>query len=271
MKQTFGEPVTASYETLFRGELLWSGRSEFQEIAIYDHEWLGRTLTLDGTLQTSETDEWCYHEMLVHPALCSRSGSDRVLIIGGGDGGTLRHVLMHDPAHAVMCEIDGEVVRVSKEFLPSIAGDAFDDPRGEVVIGDGAAYVASHEATFDAVVVDSTDPVGAAEILFSIPFYQSCKKALTDGGVFVSQTGPPLYHPAEFAKAVKDLATVFRCVEVYLGFVPIYPGSLWSYVVATDGDPVSAVGAETVDARLRERSITTRYYNGGVHVGAFKL
>jgi spermidine synthase len=268
----FGEPVIPSgtFEHVFEGERLYSGRSEFQKIDVYEHEYFGRVLTLDDLVQTTQADEFCYHEMLVHPALCSRQ-PERVLVIGGGDGGTLRHVLMHPVTSAVMCEIDGEVVRISRELLPMLSGGAFDDPRTELVIGDGAGYVASHDGEFDAVVVDSTDPIGAATVLFSEEFYANCRRALKPDGVLVSQTGSPTYQGEEFRTALRNMRTAFPTVETYLGFVPTYPGVLWSFTSGTAGTPLSQTPVPDIDARLRARDVATRFYTADVHTSSFAL
>ena len=268
---TFGEPVTEGFDHVLRGERLYEGRSDFQKIDVYDHQYFGRVLTLDDTIQTTERDEFCYHEMLVHPALCSLDPLERVLIVGGGDGGTLRHVLMHDPVEAVMCEIDGEVVRVSRELMPELSAGAFDDPRSRLVIGDGAAYVATFEDHFDAILVDSTDPVGAAVVLFSPEFYRACRRALRPGGVLVSQTGSPMYQGAELQVALGNMASAFPTVQTYLGFVPTYPGVLWSYTSATDGAALSDVPPDDIRARLMVRGIQTRFYTPEVHVSSFAL
>jgi spermidine synthase len=269
----FGEPVvmTGGFEHVFEGEQLYSGRSEFQKIDVYQHDYFGRVLTLDDYVQTTQTDEFCYHEMLVHPALSSREPLRSVLVIGGGDGGTLRHVLMHDVERAVMCEIDGEVVRVSRELLPMLSDDAFDDPRAELVIGDGAAYVAEHSGVFDAILVDSTDPIGAATVLFSRGFYDNCRKALRPGGVLVSQTGSPMYQGDEFRNALGNMGEAFETVETYLGFVPTYPGVLWSFTSGTDGVPLSKTARDDVERRLEARSIGTKFYTPDVHSAAFAL
>lgn len=276
MAVSFGEPITGGLHHTFTGELVWSGRSDFQKIDVYDHEHFGRVLTLDDTLQTSERDEFFYHEMLVHPVLCSLEEVGDVLVIGGGDGGTLRHVLMHGPSSAVMCEIDGEVVNVSREYLPSIAGDAFEDERGRVVIADGAAFVDAHTDAFDAIIVDSTDPVGAAEILFSVSFYESCRKALRPGGAFVSQTGTPIYNPDEFARACANMRKVFSVVEPYIGYVPIYPGVFWSFTTATDAKPVSETEPDEISERLRARGVAIgskglKVYSPRTHRAAFQV
>jgi spermidine synthase len=269
----FGEPIAAdgSFSNVFEGEQLYSGRSKFQKIDVYDNPHFGRVLTLDDLVQTTEGDEYCYHEMLVHPALASLARVERVLIIGGGDGGALRHVLMHGPSEVVMCEIDAEVVRVCRELMPSLSGGAFEDPRARVVFADGAAFVAEHENAFDAVVVDGSDAVGPATVLFSEGFYSACRRALVGGGVFVSQTGSPQFQADEFDLAYRNLSLAFPSVEPYLGAVPTYPGVLWSYMAATDGDPVSSASVGDLRDRLRARGVGTRYYTPELHAGAFAL
>jgi len=271
LSATFGERITAGFRSAFEGKLLHSERSSFQKIDVYEHDYFGRVLTLDDLIQTTEQDEFCYHELLVHPALCSREQIGRVLIIGGGDGGTLRHVLMHGTNAAVMCEIDEAVVRVSREHLPALAGRSFDDARTKLVIDDGAAFVARCKDAFDAIIVDSTDPFGAAEVLFGTDFYESCRTALRAGGVIVSQTGSPYYQPDEFRRAVANMSSVFLTVEPYIGFVPTYPGVVWSYTVATDGAPVSASPADEIRSRLETRGVATRLYTPELHGGIFAL
>jgi spermidine synthase len=160
---------------------------------------------------------------------------------------------------------------VSREHLPALAGDAFADPRATLLIDDGAAFVARYEDHFDAVLVDCTDPVGAALVLFSPEFYESCRRALRAGGVLVSQTGTPLYHPDEFRTAIGNMSAVFPVVEPYLGLVPTYPGTVWSFASATTGASVSSASPGDVDERLAARGVATRYYTGDVHSACFAL
>lgn len=271
MSAAFGERVAAGFSNAFEGELVHTERSSFQKIDVYEHEYFGRVLTLDDLIQTTEQDEFCYHEMLVHPALCSRENVRRVLVVGGGDGGALRHALMHAADEVVMCEIDDAVVRVSREHMPAIGGRSFDDARTKLVIDDGAAFVARCKDTFDAIVVDSTDPIGAAAVLVGREFYEACRVALKADGVLAAQTGSPYYQADEFRTSVGNMSAVFGSVEPYLGLVPTYPGVMWSYTTATDGPAVSSSSTEEIRARLDARGIAPRYYTPELHAGAFAL
>jgi spermidine synthase len=267
----FGEPVAPGVRTVYEGELVHEERTAFQHLAIYSNAHYGRVLVLDGLVQTTEADEFCYHEMLVHPALASRAPVERVLVVGGGDGGSLRRVLEHSPAEAVLCEIDEAVVRACREHLPAVSAGAFDDPRARVVFADGAAFVAEQEGGFDAIIVDGSDPIGPAEVLFSEGFYGACRRALRPGGVLVAQTSSPLVQREEFRQARAAMSCAFPVVETYLSFVPSYPGVVWSYTAATDGAPVSAATAAEVRARLEERQISPRLYTPELQAAAFAL
>jgi spermidine synthase len=267
----FGERIADGLRTVYEGRLLHSEQTPFQKLDVYDHPHFGRVLTLDDLIQTTERDEFCYHEMLVHPALTSLERVEKVLIIGGGDGGTLRRVLEHGPREAVMCEIDEAVVRVCREHMPAIADGALDDPRAQVVIGDGAAFVSDHEDSFDAVIVDGSDPVGPATVLFGESFFESCRRALRPGGVFVTQSGSPMFQTDEFRMVFANAAAAFPVAEAYLSIVPTYPGALWSYMTGSTEQPVSAVSAEAIRTRLEARGVSARFYTPDVHRSVFAL
>ena len=242
---------------------LWSGRSPYQEIEILDTVPFGRALVLDGALQTTVADEFCYHELLVHVPLLAHPRPRRVLIVGGGDGGCLRHVLMHDVERVVQVELDELVVRACREWLPELARDAFDDERAELVIGDGLAYLRDVSDAFDVIVVDSTDPIGPAEGLISEEFFRLAGAALAPDGLLAIQTGSPLLMAEEIRDAAGRMAVVFPDVHTYLGHVPSYPGVLWSYTV----------GSRRHDPRepRREPPVGTHYYTPDVHRAAFAL
>jgi spermidine synthase len=257
--------VTFAYE----GESLHAEDSAFQRIEIYEHPTFGRTLVLDGAVQTSERDEFLYHEMLVHvPLLCHRSPS-RVLVIGGGDGGTLRRVLEHPTVtDAVMVEIDPRVTELSREFLPSIGGDVWDDPRASVLFEDGNAYVHADGEPFDAIIVDSSDPVGPGVVLFETPFYVRCLERLNPGGVFVAQVGSPIYFQDEVRMAVRNARAAFADVRLYLGHVTTYPGVVWSFMLC--GQRLT-IDAEQAAAAAAERKLSPRYWTSQIHEGAFAM
>ena len=236
---TFAEPFRAGFRQQFELRAqLWAGRSDYQQIEILDTVSFGRALVLDGALQTTVADEFCYHEPLVHVPLLAHPRPRRVLVVGGGDGGCLRHVLMHDVECAVQVEIDQLVVRACREWLPELAGEAFDDPRAELVIGDGLAYLRDAPAPFDVILVDSTDPVGPAKDLISEEFFRLARAALTSDGLLAVQTGSPLLMLDELRAAAGRIAAVFPTARTYLGHVPSYPGVLWSWTVGSNGpDP----------------------------------
>ena len=174
-------------------------QSDFQDIAIFESETHGRVMVLDGVIQITEGDEFVYQEMLTHVPLLAHGAAGNVLIIGAGDGGVLRRVLQHRGVkRAVMVEIDGEVIRLSKEFLPRIAGDAWTDPRAQVIVGDGIDYVKkAPDASFDVIIVDSTDPIGVGEVLFTDEFYGNCARILSSRGLIVNQCGVPFMQADE--------------------------------------------------------------------------
>ncbi|GIW05780.1 MAG: polyamine aminopropyltransferase [Dehalococcoidia bacterium] len=249
---------------------IYQGRSPYQSIQVIETDLLGTTLILEGAVQTSSVDEHIYHEMLVHPALCALAAPRTVLVIGGGDGGALRRVLEHPTVErAVQVELDRAVVDTCLKYLPEISAGAFDDPRVELVIGDGARYLAETNERFDAILVDSTDPVGPAEALFSEAFYRAAFRALAEDGVFVTQSGSPLLMGAELGKAARQLRRVFPVVAPYLASIPSYPGVIWSFLSATKGKDLAAVPPAEIERRLE--GIVTRYYTPAMHQAAFVL
>lgn len=243
-------------------------KSEFQTIDIVDTEPYGVTLLLDGAYMTSVADEYFYHEMIVHPVLTTAPAIERVLIIGGGDGGTLREVLRHPGVrHVTLCEIDGQVVNACKQHLTAF-NVPWDDARLDLRIADGVAFLNDDSVTpFDVILVDGSDPVGPAEGLFESPFYQSCIRRLTPAGVLVSQTEAPFFMRADFVRIVKTLRSVFSRVEPFFAPVPIYPSGSWSFTLASNAsgyDPLTP----RLD-RLQAIEAACRYYNRDIHRAAF--
>ncbi len=254
-------------------DVLYRGTSPFQEIAVIETVLFGRALVLNNVLQTAERDEFCYHEMLVHPVMIAHPAPRRVLIIGGGDGGALRRVLQHPVEQVTMVEIDQQVVEACREHLWNIHRGAFDDPRVELRFEDGFAYVERRSATFDIIIVDGPDPLGPTPgmVLFSPDFYHGLADMLAPGGLAVQQTESPMLLPIQTAATHLHLREVLPIVRTYLTTVQSYD-SFWSFTVASrDVDP-AALDIETVAARLRERGIDDcQYYSPEIHWAAFRL
>ena len=251
-------------------------RSDFQEILLFDSETHGRVLLLDGVMQITERDEFVYQEMLAHVPLLIHSEPRSVLIIGGGDGGVLRRVLEHaNVVRAVMVEIDAEVIRLSKEFLPKIAGNAWNDPRAEIIVGDGIAYVReARDASVDVIIVDSTDPVGVGEVLFTDDFYRNCARVLTPDGLIVNQCGVPFMQADELRHTSARRARFFPKVSAYVVAVPTYVGGFMTLGIAGKGGALaSRLDVATTRARATRAGIlgSTRYWTSEIQASAFDL
>jgi spermidine synthase len=250
-------------------------KSDFQDIMIFESETHGRVMMLDGVLQTTEADEFTYHEMIAHVPLLAHGAARKVLIIGAGDGGVLRRVLQHkDVERVVMVEIDGEVIRLAKEFLPGIAGDAWSDPRAEVLVADGIEYVRrAPAASFDVVIVDSTDPIGVGEVLFTEEFYAHCARLLTDRGLVVNQCGVPSMQAEELRATAMRQSKAFPDVWAYLAAVPTYVGGFLTLGWAAKDASSRALPVEEIRRRAAAAGIlgTTRYWTPEIHAAAFHL
>ncbi|MGC9530112.1 MAG: polyamine aminopropyltransferase [Candidatus Bipolaricaulaceae bacterium] len=251
-------------------ERLVRRRTAFQQLELVDTAEHGRVLALDGKVMLSERDEPFYHEMLVHPAMFAHPAPRRVLVVGGGDGGTLREVLRHPSVEqAVLVEIDAEVVEVCREHLQAVHQGAFDDPRTQVVVAPGEGFMPRQAGTFDVILVDSTDPIGPGQALFTTGFFRATRRALREGGLVAMQAGTPFYWPHELTEAVDLIAELFPHLGVYLGFVPTYPAGMWAYVLAGLRD-VRAEGRHLAE-RFAARGVPTRYYTPHLHRAAFTL
>lgn len=264
------DPGGEGFAHIYRvDELLYDGRSPYQRIRVIRNADFGRMLILDEAVQTTERDDFIYHELLSHVPLCTHPRPRRVLIIGGGDGGLLREVLRHPIQHATMVEIDRAVVEVTRQHIPEIPGRAFDDPRARLVIADGIAFVRETDERFDVALVDSTDPVGPAVGLFGAAFYEQLAARLGPEGVLAVQSGSPLYQRHVMAMVARHMAPHFRWVRPYLGTVPTYPGVLWSFTIGSQArDPLALDEAEIAH---RLAGITTRYYTPASHRHLFTL
>ena len=221
------------------GEVLVDEQSDFQRITVIDSERYGRGLLLDGCWMTAERQERHYHESLVHPALCSAAAIERILVIGGGDGGTARECLRHQGVrHLDMVEIDGRVVELSKTHLAALGGGCWNDPRFHLTVGDGIAWAADcADASYDVVIVDGSDPAGPAEGLFNRSFFEHCRRILRPGGVFATQSESPEAFRQVHLDTVRLLQDVFGHADPLYGWVPMYPSGWWSWTFAAADGP----------------------------------
>ncbi len=250
-------------------------KSEFQDILVFESHTHGRVMTLDGVVQITEADEFVYQEMLAHVPLLAHGAAKRVLIIGAGDGGVLKRVLQHRTVeHATMVEIDGEVIRLAKEHLPGIGGDAWTDPRARVIVGDGIDHVRQAEAgSYDVVIVDSTDPIGVGEVLFTDEFYANCARVLTERGLVVNQCGVPFMQADELRETSLRRSKAFPDVYAYLAAVPTYVGGFMTLGWAAKDASLRTVPAEEIRRRADVAGVleTTRYWTPEIHLSAFQL
>ncbi|WP_425338949.1 polyamine aminopropyltransferase [Anaeroarcus burkinensis] len=247
-------------------ETLFSGRSSFQEIAVVESEPFGRMLVLDGVFQTSLFDEFIYHEMMAHVSLSTHPRPERILIIGGGDGGTAREVLRHPSVEKVeMIEIDGMVVDVCKKFLPEISAALIaGSPRLEVKIGDGIQHMSQAENEYDVIIVDCSDPIGPGEGLFTKAFYRDVYRALKADGLFVQQTESPFYHQDLIQRLWLDVEELFPVARMYLAYIPLYPGGMHSFTMGSKK-------ADPLETALRPLPFRTRYFNESIYHSCFAL
>jgi spermidine synthase len=263
---------TAVSQRLRADRVLLQERGRFQDILVFENPVFGRTLMLDGAIQVTERDEFIYHEMIVHPALFAHAKPRRVLIIGGGDGGTLREVLRHGAVErAVLVEIDAAVVEASRRYLPRVSAGAFDDPRADLVLSCGSDFVRECREEFDVVIIDSTDPSGPGGRLFTTAFYENCRGLLAAGGILVAQSGVPFLQPDELTRVASRLREVFRDVAFYTAAVPTYYGGAMAFAWASDDPDRRSIDVSGLERRFSGAGIPTRYYGPQVHLAAFAL
>jgi spermidine synthase len=246
-------------------------RSPFQEIAVYATTQFGRVLQLDGCNMTSERDEFFYHEAMVHPALTAQRSPRNALVIGGGDGGAARQILLHPSIERVIvAELDAQVVRVCRQWLPSVSGGAFDDPRVTLSIGDGFAFLQQSQLQFDLIVMDLTDPDDNAAALYSEDFYALACAKLTETGCLTMHLGSPFFHADRVKSAMHALRAVFAQVELGCVYVPLY-GTLWAMAVASRSAQLRAALPAEIEARLNQRQMKSRLrlYCGAQHAALF--
>ncbi|WP_137700563.1 polyamine aminopropyltransferase [Marimonas lutisalis] len=272
MSEWSTETLHADYAQSLRIErLLYDSETEHQRLRVFENPTFGRVLTLDDVVQTTEGDNAIYHEMLTHVPILAHGAVRRVCIVGGGDGGMAREVLKHAGIqHVTMVEIDAGVVEFSKQYLPNLSQGAFDDPRLELVIADGAEFMKATDGGFDVVIVDSTDPVGPGEVLFTDTFYGHAKRALAEGGILVTQNGVPFLQGDELANTMRAFKALFADATCYLATIPTYAGGPMAFGWGTDGD-ARATPLDVLAGRFSASGLSPFYYTPAVHQAAFAL
>ena len=253
---------------------LFEGKSQYQDIAIYENDSLGRVLTLDGIIQITECDEFVYQEMMAHVPIFSHENPENVLIIGGGDGGILREVLRHKRIkRIVMAEIDQMVIDACVEYMPSVnnAGKVYKDSRTQLIVGDAFAFVKDTDLKFDVVIIDSTDPIGPGEKLFSHEFYKSMIKILKLNALVSTQGGVPQFQPGEVGTTLSCLEDAGLKASCYIAAVPTYYGGYMTLGFGALNSTWSLPDLETLDQRFRETCIKTKHYSPAMHLASFVL
>lgn len=252
-------------------KVLYEGRTAFQKVLIFENRRFGRVLVLDDIVQTTEADEFIYHEMLAHVPLVGHGAATHVLIIGGGDGGLLEEVLKHPVERVTMVEIDPEIVDLCREHLPALSGGAFEDSRTNLVIADGTKFVAETDERFDVIIVDSTDPVGPGKVLFEPPFYTACRAILKERGVLATQNGVPFYQRAELGNSAASIRSVYTHAGFFVVAVPTYAGGFMTLGWASQDTDLAAPNQGQIEQAVARLGLDTRYYNAGIHQAAFAL
>lgn len=271
MELWYSEPHTKDVKFSIKvNKQLYSAQSEFQRIDVFESAEFGRFLTLDGYMMLTEKDEFIYHEMLVHVPMSVHPKAENILVIGAGDGGILRELAQYPSIQTIdLVEIDEQVIDVCKKYLPQTAC-GFEDPRVTVHIADGLKYVRHAESQYDVIIVDSTDPFGPGEGLFTKEFYGNCYNALKPDGIMVNQHESPFYEEDRLAmqRAHKRIVESFPISRVYQAHIPTYPSGHWLFGFASKQyHPIVHQQAE----RFKKMNIPTKYYNHQLHIGAFCL
>jgi spermidine synthase len=275
MKKKFLFGKTWFFEDFITGELktsvwgfqiekeIYSGKSEFQKIEVFETKEFGRVLVLDGLVQLSTRHEVIYHEMLVHPAMLCHPNPKTVLIIGGGDGGALREVVKYPLRQIFLCDIDKKVIEVSKKYLPSVSKKALSDKRLEVFNEDALKFVKKHKNFFDAIIVDLTDPTGPSLALWTNKFYKNILRALKENGVACFQTG---YPEERFAKKTREkLGKIFPFFKIHKAFIGCFPFGEHTFSLGSKKINFAKINFEKIEEKYKKLELKTKYYSPKIH------
>ena len=255
-----------------KGKLLYKEKTPYQDLRIYKTERFGNLLLLDGAIQTTEKDEFIYHEMLTHTVMLIHPQPKRVLIIGGGDGGILKEVIKYKDVESIyLVEIDKRVIEISQKYLKTICQKAFEDKRVNIIIEDGAKFVKKTKEKFDIVIIDSPDPVGVAKVLFSSKFYKNIFNCLEKDGLMIRQTGSTILQKSELEDNWKILNRIFPYVWIHLIATPTYIGGFFSLIVASKKIDLFKIDIDKLEKKFNRLKIKTKYYNPYLHIASSVL
>lgn len=263
---TDGSPTDVHYRQQWKiNKILHQEESKYQHLAIVELAVAGRALILDGIIQTTLWDEHIYHEMLTHIAMYSHPFPEKILIIGGGDGGVAREVLKHPSVKQVeLVDIDEQVINLSQKYLPEIA-IKLNDSKVNIIIQDGIDFVNNSKNQYDVIICDATDPFGPGLVLYSSTFYERLVQRLRNEGIIVTHNGSPLFNRSIIQYCYESLAARLSVTKVFLSFIPTYHTGPWCFIVAT-----KSIDPEDVSF-TDKRGIKTRHYNFALHRAAFVL
>ncbi|XRX42449.1 MAG: polyamine aminopropyltransferase [Buchnera aphidicola (Eriosoma harunire)] len=253
-------------------KILYEQTNEHQKILIFNNTTMGNILLLDDIIQTTEKDEFIYHEMITHVPIFTHPNPKKILIIGGGDGGVLREVIKHKQINKiVMVEIDRIVIDICKKFFPAHNNNAFNDPRLQLIINNGFEFIKKNTEKFDIIISDSTDPVGPGKTLFNLSFYNYCKKSLHDNGIFVAQNGVSFLQQNEIQKTHQKLKKIFHTVKFYQTCIPTYYGGMMTFSFSSNTKYQNNMYDLKLKNRIQSKNIYCLHYNYNIHCSSFSL
>ncbi len=267
----FYENIHPDVKIGIKGKILYKKKTPYQDLRLYSTPEYGRMLVLDGAIQTTEKDEFIYHEMITHPVMLAHPRPKKVLIIGGGDGGVLREVLKYKIEKVSLVELDKDVIDISRKYLSKICRKSFEDKRLNIVIDDGNNFVKTTKDKFDIVIIDSPDPIGPAKILFSRKFYSQVHSVLNSKGIMIRQSGSTTLQAEELRSNYKTLKRIFPFVTVQLSAVPTYTGGFFSFLIASENINPKNIKTKNIEKRINELKLKTKYYNLETHKASMML
>ncbi|MBL42848.1 MAG: spermidine synthase [Rhodospirillaceae bacterium] len=268
----FVESLHENYKLMVSlSSMIYQGKTNYQNVKIFQNDSLGKVLVLDEIIQLTEADEANYHEMMVHVPLFSATKVKKILIIGGADGGILREILKHPVYSVTLVDIDGEIINICKKYLPSISNNSFNDTRAKVIIDDGSNFVTKCSEKYDIIIIDSTDPFGPGEALFSKDFYKKISKILTPEGIAIFQGGVPFLQEEQFEKMNTHLNNAFSFYGFYFVTVPTYSGGSMAIGWGSNYLNLSCIDKNKIKEKVNKASLDLKYYNLSMHISSFGI